>query len=146
MKTVIITEKQKKKLKKAIAAQDQVGNKVNAGLMDAIAYGGMCESRYNQIQTWYRGYKKEFGEMSNTTPHLLWLTDDLEYASEYGDAVTVYKIDMSKCNGTVYDMDDMGIDYIDGPSEEEAQELLEQGINSYCFYANQDYTFKYSKQ
>lgn len=141
MKTVIITEKQKKKLKKAIAAQDQVGNKVNAGLMDAIAYGGMCESRYNQIQTWYRGYKKKFGEKSDTTPHLLWLTDDLEYASEYGNAVTVYKIDMSKCNGTVYEIDDMGIDYIDGPSEEEAQELLKQGINSYCFYANQDSSY-----
>ena len=41
-KTIIITEKQKKKLKKAIAAQDQVGGKVNAGVMDAVV-GGMCE-------------------------------------------------------------------------------------------------------
>lgn len=42
MKTVYITEEQKKKLKKAIAAQDQVGGKVNAGVMDAVV-GGMCE-------------------------------------------------------------------------------------------------------
>ena len=41
-KTIIITEKQKKKLKKKIAAQDQVGGKVNAGVMDAVV-GGMCE-------------------------------------------------------------------------------------------------------
>ena len=45
MKTIYITEAQKKKIKKAIAAQDQVGGKVNAGVMDAVAYGGgMCEN------------------------------------------------------------------------------------------------------
>ena len=43
MKTIYITEEQKKKLKKAIAAQDQVGGKVNAGVMDAVV-GGMCEN------------------------------------------------------------------------------------------------------
>lgn len=43
MKTIYITEKQEKKLKKAIAAQDQVGGKVNAGIMDAVV-GGMCEN------------------------------------------------------------------------------------------------------
>lgn len=42
-KTIYITEEQKKKLKKAIAAQDQVGGKVNAGIMDAVA--GMCEEQ-----------------------------------------------------------------------------------------------------
>ena len=36
MKTIYITEEQKKKLKKVIAAQDQVGGKVNAGVMDAV--------------------------------------------------------------------------------------------------------------
>ena len=46
MKTVILTESQKKKIKKAVAAQDQVGGKVNAGVMDAVAYGGgMCEEK-----------------------------------------------------------------------------------------------------
>ncbi len=42
-KTIYITEKQKKHIKKAIAAQDQVGGKVNAGVMDAVV-GGMCEN------------------------------------------------------------------------------------------------------
>lgn len=46
-KTIIITEKQKKKIKKAIAAQDQVGGKVNAGVMDAVV-GGMCEQKLNE--------------------------------------------------------------------------------------------------
>ena len=43
MKKIYISERQKKHLKKAIAAQDQVGGKVNAGIMDAVAGGGMCE-------------------------------------------------------------------------------------------------------
>lgn len=42
MKTIYITQEQKKKLKKAIAAQDQVGGKVNAGVMDGVV--GMCEN------------------------------------------------------------------------------------------------------
>lgn len=42
MKTIYITEAQKKKLKKAVAAQDQVGGKVNAGVMDGVV--GMCEN------------------------------------------------------------------------------------------------------
>jgi DNA-binding Lrp family transcriptional regulator len=42
MKTIYITEEQKKKLKKAITPQEQVGKKVNAGVMDAVV-GGMCE-------------------------------------------------------------------------------------------------------
>ena len=42
MKTIYITESQKKKLKKVIAAQDQVGGKVNAGVMDSVI--GMCEN------------------------------------------------------------------------------------------------------
>ena len=50
MKTIYITEAQKKKIKKAIAAQDQVGGKVNAGVMDAAAHGcGMCESIENGV-------------------------------------------------------------------------------------------------
>ena len=44
-KTIYITEEQKKKLKKAIAAQDQVGGKVNAGIMDAVCGAGMCEEK-----------------------------------------------------------------------------------------------------
>lgn len=42
MKTIYITESQKNKLKKAIAAQDQVGGKVNASVMDGVV--GMCEN------------------------------------------------------------------------------------------------------
>lgn len=38
MKNIFITEKQVKKLKKAISAQDQVNNRANAGIMDNVAY------------------------------------------------------------------------------------------------------------
>lgn len=137
MKTIYITEAQKKKLKKAVAAQDQVGGKVNAGVMDAVV-GGMCESK--NIQKWYRGFDSKFGIKSKYTPYLLWLTDDLEYAKEYGDSVMEFDIDFSKCNGSVYDLPE-DIDYYDGPDRQTAKELLKQGINSYCFYANQDSSY-----
>lgn len=58
MKTIVITEAQKNKLKKAIAAQDQVGGKVNAGVMDAVAYGGgMCENIENETKWNGEGYE-----------------------------------------------------------------------------------------
>ena len=48
MKTIFITEEQKKQLKNIVegktpAAQDQVHGKVNAGIMDAVTCGGMME-------------------------------------------------------------------------------------------------------
>lgn len=48
MKTIFITEEQKKQLKDIVeentpAAQDQVHGKVNAGIMDAVTCGGMME-------------------------------------------------------------------------------------------------------
>ena len=93
-----------------------------------------------RIVTWYRGFDSKYGLRSEYSPHLLWLTEDIEYAKEYGDSVAAFEIDINKCNGSIYDLDE-GTDYYDGPSEEEAKELLEQGINSYCFYANDDSSY-----
>ena len=94
MATFFITEAQKKKIKKAIAAQDQVGGKVNAGVMDAVAYGGgMCESKNGDLETWYRGYKSKYGSDHD---HLLWLTDDISYARAYGNRVEEIQIDSNK--------------------------------------------------
>ena len=42
-KTIYITEKQNETLKKKLTPQEQVGGKVNAGVMDAVC-GGMCEN------------------------------------------------------------------------------------------------------
>lgn len=139
MKKLYISEEQKKHLKKAIAAQDQVGGKVNAGIMGAVT-GMVCERNGSNMQTWYRGYDSKHGLRGTYSPYLLWLTDDLEYAQSYGDAVMVFVIDVSKCNGSIYDLSE-DTDYYDGPSKEEADALLEQGINSYCFYANQDSSY-----
>ena len=50
MRKIYITEKQKNHLKKAIAAQDQVGGKVNAGIMGAVT-GMVCEKHGDTIQT-----------------------------------------------------------------------------------------------
>lgn len=97
----------------------------------------ITESKINKrIETWYRGFDKEYGVYGEETPHLLWLTTDLNYAKEYGDSIMEYKIDMSKCRGSI---DGMGylfdFDMSEGPSEEYASYLLnEYGVNSYRYY------------
>ncbi len=138
MKTIYITEAQKKKIKKAIAAQDQVGGKVNAGVMDAVAHGGgMCESIENgSLETWYRGYNSKYG--SNYT-HLLWLTDDIDYARVYGNRIEEITLDMSKISPiSLYELDDFCDDYYNGPDEEGSENLMSEGYNCYFFYANND--------
>ena len=137
-KTIYITEAQKKKIKKAIAAQDQVGGKVNAGVMDAVAHGGgMCESIENgSLETWYRGYNSKYG--SNYT-HLLWLTDDIDYARVYGNRIEEITLDMSKISPiSLYELDDFCDDYYNGPDEEGSENLMSEGYNCYFFYANND--------
>ena len=144
-KTIIITEKQKKKIKKAIAAQDQVGGKVNAGVMDAVV-GGMCENVQNSnLETWYRGYNSKYGSQRD---HLLWLTDDIDYAKVYGNRVEEIVLDLNKINNTsIGEMEDLGnesnewFDYIEGPSEELIKYALTQGFNSYYFEANSDSSY-----
>lgn len=138
MKTIYITETQEKKIKKAIAAQDQVGGKVNAGVMDAVTHGGgMCESiENNSLETWYRGYNSKYG--SNYT-HLLWLTDDIDYARVYGNRIEEITLDMSKISPiSLYELDDFCDDYYNGPDEEGSEILMSEGYNCYFFYANND--------
>ena len=100
-------------------------------------YCSIKESKTNKrIKIWYRGFDSEYGVRGEKTPHLLWLTTDLNYAKEYGDAIMEYKIDMSKCHGSI---DGMGylfaFDMSEGPSDEYASYLLnEYGVNSYCYY------------
>lgn len=95
------------------------------------------ESKSNKrIETWYRGFNREYGIYGEETPHLLWLTTDLNYAKEYGDSIMEYKIDMSKCHGSIEGMGYLfDFDMSEGPDEEYASYLLnEYGVNSYCYY------------
>ena len=140
MRKIYITEEQKRHLKKAIAAQDQVGGKVNAGIMGAVT--GMVVEGTEDGETWYRGYIARYG--SNHT-HVLWLTTDISYARTYGNRVEEIKLDPDRINiSSIEEMDDVGneteewFDYLDGPSEKLAQEMLERGYNCYCFYANDE--------
>ena len=99
---------------------------------------------------WYRGYDGTFGS-ERGYEDLMWLTDDFEYAKSYAEevpkripghvgVVKEYRLNFALCNGSVFDLPE-DVDYYDGPSEETQKELLEQGINSYCFYANNDSSF-----
>lgn len=131
MKTIHITEEQAKKVKKSIAAQDQVGGKVNSALL-------CYENSSHFIETWYRGFKSKFGPYKN---HLIWLTDDISYAKSYGNRVYEYKINMSKCDGCISDLEEMceyDFDYLEGPDIDLIETALQNGINSYEFYANND--------
>ena len=102
MRKVYITEKQKNHLKKAIAAQDQVGGKVNAGIMGAVT-GMVCEKHGDTIQTWYRGYDANYPNLGVPRGGGMWLTDEYDYAKMYADnfengKVAAVTIDFSKIN------------------------------------------------
>lgn len=108
----------------------------NGDLGDAHVVGGdagaICESEGSTIETLYRGFYRKLG-LQRT--HILWLTTNPVYAASYGDTVAEFKINTDLCNGDVFDLGE-GTDYYDGPSWEESQELLKQGINSYWFEAD----------
>ena len=143
MKTIYITEAQEKKIKKAIAAQDQVGGKVNAGVMDAVAHGGgMCESIENgSLETWYRGYDSKYPNLGVPKNHGMWMTDNIEYAKTYAEEFGKYgkiakiTIDWSKISwateGEIYDLE---LDVYD--SDEDTCRIVKQnGYNAWiCDY------------
>lgn len=116
------------------SAMDQVHNKVNAGIMDAVTCGGMMEESNGNLETWYRGYNGKYG--SDYT-HLLWLTSVPDYARAYGNRVEEVVIDMNKLNpASLYKIDAIvgyEFDYYDGISEEEAEKAMEEGIGGYYF-------------
>ena len=115
---------------KVPSAQDQVHNKVNAGIMDAVTCGGMMEEGQENLETWYRGYKAKYG---SDYDHLLWLTDDIDYARSYGNRVEEVVLDRDKLNSIcVSDLFDDGIDYLDGPSKGACRKLKAEGYN--CYY------------
>lgn len=115
----------------------QVHNRVNAGVMDGVVYGGMMEESQERFETWYRGYKAKYGSDHD---HLLWLTDDIDYARSYGNRIEKIVLDRNKLNAIcVTDLDD-GIDYLGGPSEMACKKLTSEGYNCYYFEANDDYS------
>ena len=147
MKTIYITEAQKKKIKKAIAAQDQVGGKVNAGVMDAVAYGGgMCENIENgSLDTWYRGYDSKYPNLGVPKNHGMWMTDNIEYAKTYAEEFGKYgkiakiTIDWSKISwateGEIYDLE------LDAYCSDEAtcRIVKQNGYNAWiCDYYSDD--------
>lgn len=139
MRKIYISEDQKKHLKKAIAAQDQVGGKVNAGIMDAVA-GMVCEAHGDDIQTWYRGYNSDLPNLGVPNGGGLWLTDEYDYAKQYADhfdngKVAAVTIDFTKINwATETEIYDSDLDpYESGPMMAKAVRKL--GFNAWiCDY------------
>lgn len=116
------------------SAQDQVHNKVNAGIMDAVTGGGMMEEGQENLETWYRGYNSKYG---SERTHLLWLTSEISYARAYGNRVEEVVVDRNKLNtASLYDIDGIvgyEFDYYDGIDEEECQKAMEEGFGGYEF-------------
>ena len=103
------------------------------------------EESEKRFETWYRGYKAKYG---SDYDHLLWLTDDIDYARSYGNRVEEVILDEEKMNvDSIEETEDVGnetdewFDYIDGPSEKLALEMLRRGFNCYCFEANDDSSY-----
>ena len=96
-------------------------------------------SNDNNIEVWYRGYNSTYG---SERTHLIWMTDDISYASEYGDSIEEIRINTNKLNVASFEEIDNIVgyyfDYIYGPTKNDCKYLLDNNINSYCFYANND--------
>ena len=93
----------------------------------------------NNTEIWYRGFDSDLGEKRD---HMLWLTEEKEYAKEYGNAVMEYRIDGSRLKPiSLYSLCDLfgfdGWHPYDGLDEEEASELLSSGYNCYMFDAGE---------
>jgi len=128
---IYITEEQAKKL----AAQDQVKNKVNAGVMDNIC-GGMCESIHStQIQKWYRGFNSKYGNLG-TRGDAIWVADNPYYAKSYAEMygdngrlaeVTIDTRRLNPCSIFDFDVDEDIYDV----SNEAFESLRNEGYNAY---------------
>ena len=87
--------------------------------------------------TFYRGFDSTFG--FDTSDSFIWISDDFDYASEYGDCVKSVEINFdtlhfadlytleTTCNKLDYDY----LDAIYNPTEEIAEELRKCGFNAY---------------
>ena len=98
-------------------------------------------STYN-TEVYYRGYCSKYGPQRC---HLLWITDDIEYAMAYGDTVDEVTIDIDKLKlASMQDIENIlghDFDYVYGLSEPEAKEVIENGYNAYGFEANNDESY-----
>ena len=157
----MVQEKKHKENKKP-SAMAQVHNRVNAGIMDAVTCGGMCEaaepedeeyeigmeedglepyahvvkeSGEDEVETYYRGFNSELGEQKT---HLIWLTSNIEYAKAYGDKVLEYKV--NAYDDGIVDVLDLPdeVDYYQGPDQRTCKMLLRKGIKGYAFDADND--------
>lgn len=115
---------------------------INDAILDGIikeSVNKVLREKKSNIETWYRGYNSVYGSEKN---HLLWLTDDISYARSYGNRVEEVTIDLNKLNViSLYGMDELfgyEIDYLDGPTKDEARQLINNGYDAYEFEANQD--------
>ena len=89
------------------------------------------------IETWYRGICGTFDELK--TKRQIWLADEAEYAALYAyecENGHLYEFDIDATRLNLYDWyyeTDSYFDPIDGFSEEEQMELMEEGYNGYSF-------------
>lgn len=93
----------------------------------------------------YRGYDSKFGFDSQNS--FIWISDDVDYARQYGNAIKKFEIDFEKLNFADLDTLDeacaeLDYDYIDviyNPTEEFASYVKSRDFNAFTVNLG-DYT------
>lgn len=94
-------------------------------------------SKHRGIESWYRGIEGTYDELK--TKRQIWLADEPTYAAEYADECQdghLYKMDIDTSRLKLYDWyceADKWFDPYDGFSDEEINELKQEGYNGYTF-------------
>ena len=120
----------------------KMGNKIDLHRIIQESLRKVIFEGDDRYEKWYRGYDSRYGSSRN---HLLWITDDMSYAGEYGDSIEEIILDSSRLHlVSLYDMDELlghEIDYYVGPNRDDVEVLLSQGYNGYGFEANDDMSY-----
>ena len=135
----MLEDKNKNKVQ---SVQDQVGGKVNAGIMDAVA--GICEDTSKSIDTWYRGFNSKFGNYGVPEGCGMWITEEPGYAKCYANEFGKYgkiaevTIDWSKIafltDGEIYGYN---MDPWQSVKLKNLSKLIDEGFNAWlCSYDN----------
>lgn len=87
--------------------------------------------------TFYHGYNSNYG--FNSQNSFIWISDDKDYAQQYGNAVKEFEIDFEKLKfadlATLEDAcNELKYDYLDAmynPTEEMAEFIKSRGFNAF---------------
>ena len=132
--------------RKPFAKYVRLTESYNTTIKNIVKNSTLCEAVNPNDEIWYRGYNSQFG-FNGRHEKVLWLTDDIDYARCYGNRVAEVVIDGNKLNPASIDemdgfcRDGCEYDYYDGPNDDTIVAALKEGLNCFCFEANDDSSY-----